>query len=321
MSSERTGGSHEPTASPASPASPAALPSLTVAALARRLGVAPATLRTWDRRYGLGPSEHAEGSHRRYSQSDVARLTYMRKLIINGTSPAQAAAEAQNFIGDLTSEVNLDSALHARRDFETDSQRVDTLYRAAYALDRRVLEKGIQSAVRDLGVEQAWHCVLVPLLVMVGDDWARTGAGIEIEHLLSESVMRIFRGSMVELKEPRNARPVLIASVGQEQHTLAITVLAAALAERGIEVQFLGGRTPQAALNEMVRRCAPPVIFLWAQLSENADQSIIDQIPSVRPAPRIIIGGPGWQAAQVTHSHMAADLMSACEEITQAIGA
>ena len=28
-------------------------PRLTVAAVARRLGVAPATLRTWDRRYGL----------------------------------------------------------------------------------------------------------------------------------------------------------------------------------------------------------------------------------------------------------------------------
>ncbi len=36
-------------------------PALTVAAVARRLGVAPATLRTWDRRYGLGPSEHTPG--------------------------------------------------------------------------------------------------------------------------------------------------------------------------------------------------------------------------------------------------------------------
>ena len=34
---------------------------LTVAAVARRLGVAPATLRTWARRYGLGPSDHPPG--------------------------------------------------------------------------------------------------------------------------------------------------------------------------------------------------------------------------------------------------------------------
>ena len=47
---------------------------LTVAAVARRLGIAPATLRTWDRRYGLGPTDHEEGNHRKYGPRDVARL-------------------------------------------------------------------------------------------------------------------------------------------------------------------------------------------------------------------------------------------------------
>lgn len=41
-------------------------PVLSVAAVARRLGVAPATLRTWDRRYGLGPTGHTVGRHRKY---------------------------------------------------------------------------------------------------------------------------------------------------------------------------------------------------------------------------------------------------------------
>jgi transposase-like protein len=31
---------------------------LQVAAAARRVGVAPSTLRTWDRRYGIGPTDH-----------------------------------------------------------------------------------------------------------------------------------------------------------------------------------------------------------------------------------------------------------------------
>src|SRR5215203_2780333 len=53
-------------------------PRLTVAAVARRLGVAPATLRTWDRRYGLGPTLHTAGAHRRYSRADAARLAVER---------------------------------------------------------------------------------------------------------------------------------------------------------------------------------------------------------------------------------------------------
>ncbi len=69
-------------------------PALTVAAVARRLGVAPATLRTWDRRYGLGPSQHQAGSHRRYTGTDFARLLVMRRLTLEGVAPVDAARAA-----------------------------------------------------------------------------------------------------------------------------------------------------------------------------------------------------------------------------------
>ena len=65
---------------------------LTVAAVARRLGVAPATLRTWDRRYGLGPTRHTAGAHRRYARSDLARLESMRRLVLDGVPPGEAVA-------------------------------------------------------------------------------------------------------------------------------------------------------------------------------------------------------------------------------------
>lgn len=69
-------------------------PALTVAAVAKKLGVAPATLRTWDRRYGLGPTDHAVGAHRRYTQQDVERLLIMRRLTSSGVAPADAAKAA-----------------------------------------------------------------------------------------------------------------------------------------------------------------------------------------------------------------------------------
>jgi DNA-binding transcriptional MerR regulator len=69
-------------------------PGLAVAAVAKRLGVAPATLRTWDRRYGLGPSGRTAGSHRRYTPDDVARLLVMRRLTLEGVAPVDAARAA-----------------------------------------------------------------------------------------------------------------------------------------------------------------------------------------------------------------------------------
>lgn len=84
--------SGEPALTTAEP-SPAE-PALSVAALARRLGVAPATLRTWDRRYGVGPSGHTTGRHRRYGAEDIARLELMQRALLRGASPAEAARYA-----------------------------------------------------------------------------------------------------------------------------------------------------------------------------------------------------------------------------------
>src|SRR4051794_29387468 len=50
---------------------PAGLP---VTAAARRLGLAASTLRSWERRYGLGPSLRTLGGHRRYSAGDLVAL-------------------------------------------------------------------------------------------------------------------------------------------------------------------------------------------------------------------------------------------------------
>lgn len=64
---------------------------LTTGEVARRLGVAPTTVRTWDRRYGLGPDTHTGGRHRRWTAGDVARLERMCALTATGIPPAEAA--------------------------------------------------------------------------------------------------------------------------------------------------------------------------------------------------------------------------------------
>nr|BFE66710.1 hypothetical protein GCM10020092_000110 [Actinoplanes digitatis] len=69
---------------------------LTAGAVARRLGVAVTTLRTWHQRYGLGPSHHVPGHHRRYTPEDMARLQVMRRLTARGVTPAEAAAWARH---------------------------------------------------------------------------------------------------------------------------------------------------------------------------------------------------------------------------------
>ena len=292
--------------------------SLTVAAVARRLGVAPATLRTWDRRYGLGPSEHSSGEHRRYSAIDISRLTLMRKLVISGVSPAEAAQRALAF-EEATSAENLTNAI--TRDVTVREELVETLLRAARAYDRNFVEELMRAEMNDRGVANTWNEVMVPLLIMLGDEWADMGTGIETEHLISEIIKRLLQEGNSPVSDPINSRPVLLACIGEEMHSLALYALAAALAERKVATQFLGARTPIEAISAVVKRSAPPAIFLWAQLSKNGNTEAISEIPSIRPAPRIVLGGPGWGNSVTKPAVLVEDLVDACEEIMRAVGA
>ena len=286
---------------------------LTVAAVARRIGVAPATLRTWDRRYGLGPSSHEAGEHRRYCPSDLAQLTLMRRLIISGVAPADAALRAKAHSGSVSVE-------NVIQDFEVREDVVDSLHRAAKSLDKNFVETLLRKDISENGVIASWTEVIVPLLFLVGDEWAATGTGIEVEHMLSEIIKRLLREGVAEIKDPVNAQPVLLASVGEELHCLALHALAAALAEKGIESFFLGARTPLEAISGMVKRSAPPAVFLWAQLEQNSDPKFFKDLPVVRPAPRVIVGGPGWDRESCADVVVAQDLTHACDEIERAVG-
>jgi len=286
---------------------------LTVAAVARRIGVAPATLRTWDRRYGLGPSSHEAGEHRRYCPSDLAQLTLMRRLIISGVAPADAALRAKAYSGSVSVE-------NVIQDFEVREDVVDSLHRAAKSLDKNFVETLLRKDISENGVIASWTEVIVPLLFLVGDEWAATGTGIEVEHMLSEIIKRLLREGVAEIKDPVNAQPVLLASVGEELHCLALHALAAALAEKGIESFFLGARTPLEAISGMVKRAAPPAVFLWAQLEQNSDPKFFKDLPVVRPAPRVIVGGPGWDRQSCADVVVAQDLTHACDEIERAVG-
>jgi len=287
---------------------------LTVAAVARRIGVAPATLRTWDRRYGLGPSEHVEGEHRRYCPQDLARLTMMRRLIVAGLAPAEAAEQARN----CKSAVKVETLV---KGFEVREEVVEAIYKGLQGFDKAFIEKTLDHEIDTYGVEGAWSDVIVPTLFLIGQEWEINQSGIEIEHLFSEILKRTMHNRVVELKKPVNARPVLLAAVGEELHSLPLYALAAALCERNIDTYVLGARTPLSALSAMISRCAPPAIFMWAQLPKNAESKYWNEIPAIRPAPRIVVGGPGWDAIECSEVIKAEGLEHACEEIAQALGA
>ncbi|HSP39143.1 MAG TPA: MerR family transcriptional regulator [Frankiaceae bacterium] len=290
--------------------SEAEAPVYTASAVAARLGVAVETLRTWDRRYGLGPGTRGPGGRRRYGEEDLARLLVMRRLVTSGMPTSEAARRAAGGGGGVPP-VGVDAALPPTRRPRSGGGRVVAiprgstlqhgLARAATALDVDEVERLLEQVITDVGVAGAWDSLLRPVLVAVGERWARTGEGVEVEHLLSQAAMDVLRRMTDKTVSPSGApdasRPVLLASVDGDAHVLPLYVLAALLIESDVRVRLLGASTPLLALRAATRRLRPNAIFLWAQLASPMNSDFAAGVEDVRAGAAVVLGGPGWDGA------------------------
>ncbi|MGW1544332.1 MerR family transcriptional regulator [Streptomyces sp. NPDC002309] len=299
---------------------------LTTGALARRLGVSPTTLRSWDRRYGVGTDVRTEGRHRRWSAQDVAVLEAMCRLTSAGVPPAEAAraaragADVSATVGDgpdgdgpHLDGADGDGRSHAAGALPLGDVRQECrgLARAAVRLDAPAVDDLLTSAVGRHGVVGAWHDVMMPVLHAVGRKWETSGDRyVEVEHLLSWHVSTTLRRSTRRMDPPApppepalaTARgPVVLACVPGEQHTLALEALTAALSERGLPTRMFGAAVPAEALAAAVRRLGPAVVVLWAQSRSTASTALAAHLAGARwgargarRRPLVVLGGTGW---------------------------
>ena len=277
----------------------ALMPTLKVAAVARRLGVAPATLRTWSRRYGLGPSAHVAGSHRQYTSGDVMRLVVMRRLTLEGVAPSDAARVALETAVDGSAEVPSTItpmeglALLGGGPSTPLRDVVHQLSTAAQAMDSPTCATLVRDALAAHGVIATWTQVLQPVLADAGRRYANTGHGIDVEHVLSTVVVgELLRATALVPGEPAT----LLTCAPNEDHWLPVLALSAALAEVGVGSRVLGQAMPTRALADALRRTTPRVAVVLALLPPQDDP--LPELRAASPGTQLFAAGPGWGRAQ-----------------------
>ncbi|MFF7443520.1 MerR family transcriptional regulator [Streptomyces sp. NPDC008122] len=282
---------------------------ITTGAVARRLGVSPTTVRSWDQRYGIGPAARVDGRHRRWSPADVAMLEEMCRLTASGVPPAEAARAAQQVRTGAETAVDVPPAGTGRAGPGSGlplgdvRQECRGLARAAVRLDAPAMERLLQEVLAEHGLVTAWEEVMAPTLHAVGRKWESSDDRyVEVEHLLSWHVSTALRRAASTgpaIASP--TAPVVLACVPAEQHTLPLEALAAGLAERGLPTRMFGAAVPAEALDAAVRRSGPAAVALWSQARSTADHALARHIATTafgvrgaRTAPLVLLAGPGW---------------------------
>lgn len=252
----------------------------TVAAVAQRLGLATATLRSWTRRYGIGPDGHEPGTHRHYTENDIAILERMLQLIRAGATPRSAAQAAI---------AKAPTSTPAFGD-------VDAVVEAAFRLDAQRIDAILQTSLRRDGVLETWDSLCRPALSTIGERHSAGHECIDVEHVLSRSI--VIGLQRVESTTDDGRAPVTLACTQNEFHTLPLEALRAALAERGTVTRMLGASVPASAVRDSLTRDVPPrAVVLWSQDQRTARTSTLRRAAS--GGALVLAGGAGWSGTQL----------------------
>ena len=271
---------------------------LSVGEVAARLGVSTSTVRMWGSRYGLTASARSTGGHRRFTRADVAALEQVHRAVISGVDPAAAAAAATGRDpGELAGRRGGPGG--AVLSVPGAAREARGLARAASRLDSTGVEEAVLAKLESAGTPTAWDEMLRPVLVAAGQQWEQTGAGIEVEHLLTSAVTAALVRHTGRLPHPPADRPVLLAGGPRDDHVLPLLAVRAALAERGVPSRLLGPRTPVPVLAAAARRTRAAAALVWLSLPDGDAVAALPELAGVHRRMRVYVSGPGWDGADV----------------------
>jgi DNA-binding transcriptional MerR regulator/methylmalonyl-CoA mutase cobalamin-binding subunit len=221
----------------------------TIKQASKLTGVPEATLRTWERRYGVVSPERTDAGYRLYDPQALAALITMRRLIETGWS-ASAAARA---IVDGEIPLERDSPPAAAVAETPAATCLQEFLDAASRLDSRGVEASLDQGLSIGSFEYAVDAWLFPALVALGEGWAEGEIDVAGEHMASHQVLRRL-GAAFEAAGTRTRGPrVVVGLPAGSLHELGALAFATAARRLGHDVLYLGPDVPDQSWLTAVR--------------------------------------------------------------------
>jgi MerR family transcriptional regulator, light-induced transcriptional regulator len=235
--------------------------------VAEMTGVSAATLRAWERRYGVPVPSRTDSSYRVYSEADVEMIRRVRQLCDDGMAPAEAA----KLVFD-ESEAEAEASAQPESEDPFASLQA-AIVEAVARFDPRQLERKLERA-SSLGQPTAVvDRVLRGALIEIGDRWHDGRMTVAQEHLATEAMLGAVRRLLPLVQPEGEARVAVLACFADDEHSFAVLALAVHLSSWGWHTVVLGARTPAAAVGYAVRELAPALVGLSTTVAPPAHRA------------------------------------------------
>jgi methanogenic corrinoid protein MtbC1 len=263
------------------------------------------TIRSWERRYGIGLADRSVGGHRRYTPENLRAIRQMRDDIAQGHRPIEAAARVK--LAQTT----------------TADPLVERLLQAVRRLEPASIDAVLDDSLVALGLDRSIDEILLPSLRELGRWWEAGKCDIAHEHLASETTRAWLARIPQHPPSLGQERPIILSCGPRDFHTIGLEAIGALFRQRGWECLLLGARTPAAALCTAVTTTNAAALVMVSHLG-TARRSTVEALRAVDQLPvKVFYAGnafPTRQARQgVPGSYLGTNLSQAAEFVTTVI--
>jgi len=226
-----------------------------IRAAARLTQLSIETLRAWEKRYKAVEPVRRKGI-RLYSDSDVERLSLLRRAIQHGHSIGQASRLSNKALLSLRDAVTTSRVAEANEPpIERILAAIDEFHYAA--ADRELGRLASLMPPRDL-----IHKIALPLMRIVGERWHEQRMRVAQEHLISQLVSNLL-GGIIRIYAPVHPPAVLMTTtLSDDFHEFGVLAAAILAAGAGLGVVHLGPNLPVDEIVYAAKRSRTDVVLL-----------------------------------------------------------
>lgn len=213
---------------------------------ARATGVSEATLRAWERRYGVIRPQRTESGYRLYDDAAIAAVVAMRDLVARGVTPSLAAAQ----LGEAAAKLAAGTGAADTGTADTGTARDQPHDSAAFVaaardLDAPALTRCLDEEFSRASFERVVDGWLMPALAALGAAWADGTVSVAGEHLAAQCVMRRLGMAYEGVGERPGGPSVVIGLPPGGRHELGVLAFAVAARRAGLRTVYLGADVPE----------------------------------------------------------------------------
>jgi len=204
----------------------------------RKTGFGIDQLRKWRQRYGFPPAETGVDGGAIYSNDTISKLALIKRLIEAGFPPRHIVGKSINDLNLMLVGVSNLPFVVARS--ELTASLIELLSNSKIEEFGRLLLEDRRSKT----MLEFCQNTLAPLIISIGDAWAKNEIDIYHEHLYTTHVNRLLISETLKFNPIEGYPTFLFALPPNEIHQLGLLMAEAVIAEYGGRVVNIGADVP-----------------------------------------------------------------------------